>query len=215
MQGTALALGVAAVTVGALHAIAPDHWVPFAALARAQRWSVRKTSAVTLLCGTGHVSVSALLGLVALLFGKALIEVYGKRLESVGGLLLAGFGLAYGIWGLRRAAGQKWHGHAHHHYDHVHDAGKATVLALFLLASFDPCVAVIPILLAAAPLGSASAVAIVLAYEAATLASMLALVLSARAGVARVRVPHLERWSDAVAGGVIVATGLLMTGFGL
>lgn len=62
-------LALAAVTVGSLHTAAPDHWVPFAALARAQRWTPGRTAGVTLLCGFGHVTVSALFGLLGLFFG--------------------------------------------------------------------------------------------------------------------------------------------------
>ena len=89
------------------------------------------------------------------------------------------------------------------------------MLALFLLATFDPCVAVVPILLAAAPLGTAAAVGIVLSYEAATLATMLALVLAALRGAARVHAPLLARWSDAAAGALIAVTGLVVSGLGI
>ena len=118
-----------------------------------------------------------------------MIERFGRRMEAVAGVLLVGFGVAYAIWGLRRAAGRKLHGHAHVHYDHVHDPGRMTAWTLFLLFSADPCVAVIPLLFAAAPLGAAPAAGIVLVYEVATLATMVALVLPARAGAARLRAP--------------------------
>ena len=62
-EGLFAALAAAAVTVGSLHTLAPDHWIPFAALARARGWSSGRTLRVTLLCGFGHVTVSALLGL--------------------------------------------------------------------------------------------------------------------------------------------------------
>jgi uncharacterized membrane protein len=212
--GNALALATAAVSVGALHAVAPDHWVPFAAIARAQGWSRRRTAFVTLACGSGHVGVSALLGFLALLFGRALVEVYGKKLEAAAGVLLVGFGLAYAVWGLRRAAGRV-HGHAHAHYDHVHDAPRATALSLFALATLDPCVAVMPILLAAAPLGTPAAIGIVLAYEAATLATMLAFVLAAAGAADHVHAPRLARYSDALAGALIAGTGLVVAGLGI
>jgi hypothetical protein len=201
--------------IGALHTLAPDHWVPFAALARAQRWSASKTARITFLCGFGHVTVSALLGLLGLLFGRAVFERAGARMEAVAGVLLVGFGLAYAAWGMRRAAGRRVHGHAHAHYDHVHDASKTTAWSLFLLFSADPCVAVIPLLFAAAPLGTARTVGIVLLYEAATIATMIVLVLPARAGFARLRFPWLDHWGDAVAGGLIVATGLVVMALGI
>lgn len=213
--GLFLTLAGAAAGVGALHTLAPDHWVPFAALARAQRWSAAKTARITVLCGFGHVTVSALLGLLGLVFGRAIFEKAGARMEAVAGILLVGFGLAYGVWGMRRAAGRRVHGHAHVHYDHVHDASKSTAWSLFLLFSADPCVAVIPLLFAAAPLGTAPTVGIVLLYEAATIATMIVLVLPARAGFERLRFPWLDHWGDAVAGGVIAATGLAVMALGI
>jgi hypothetical protein len=213
--GLFLTLAGAAASVGALHTLAPDHWVPFAALARAQQWSAAKTARVTFLCGFGHVTVSALLGLLGLAFGRAVFESAGQKMEAVAGILLVGFGLAYGVWGLRRAAGRRVHGHPHAHYDHVHDASKTTAWSLFFLFSADPCVAVIPLLFAAAPLGTAPTVGLVLLYEAATIGTMIALVLPARAGFARLRFPWLDHWGDAVAGGLIAATGVVVMALGI
>ena len=213
--GLFLTLAGAAVSVGALHTLAPDHWVPFAALARARSWSAAKTARITFLCGFGHVTVSALLGLLGLLFGRAIFERAGARMEAVAGILLVGFGLAYGAWGLRRAAGRKVHGHAHAHYDHVHDPSRTTAWSLFVLFSADPCVAVIPVLFAAAPLGTAPTVGIVLLYEAATIGTMIVLVLPARAGFKRLAFPWLDHWGDAVAGGLVAATGVLVMSLGM
>jgi hypothetical protein len=214
-DGLFLTLAGAAVSVGALHTLAPDHWVPFAAISRTQKWSAGRTARITILCGFGHVTVSALLGVLGLLFGRAIFERAGARMEAVAGILLVGFGLAYGIRGARRAAGTRVHGHAHPHYDHVHDAARTTAWSLFVLFSVDPCVAVIPLLFAAAPLGTAPTVGIVLLYEAATLGTMIVLVLPARAGYERLHVPWLDHWGDAVAGGIIASTGVVVMALGI
>ena len=187
-EGLFGALALAAATVGALHSIAPDHWVPFAAVARARGWSAARTTRVTLLCGFGHVTVSAAMGLLALFLGREVLETFGSRMESIAGILMIAFGLVYGIWGLRRAAGEKLHGHSHSHYDHVHDPSKVTVLGMFLLFCADPCVAVIPI--------------------------MVALVLPARAGINVLKARWLDHYGDAAAGGVIVAVGVVVAGLG-
>ena len=208
------ALALAAISVGSLHSLAPDHWAPFAAVARARGWSAGRTLRVTLLCGFGHVTTSALLGMVGLLFGLRMIEGFGRRMEAAAGLLLIVFGVAYTAWGLRRSAGRRLHGHAHAHYDHVHDPSRATAWSLFLLFSADPCIAVIPILVAAAPLGPMSVAAIVLVYEAATLAAMVVLVLPARAGAAALRWGWLDRHADAAAGAAIAVVGIVVTGLG-
>jgi hypothetical protein len=214
-QGIFWALAGTAAVVGALHSMAPDHWVPFTAVGRARGWSAARTAQVTLLCGFAHVTVSVLLGLLALRLGQGMLEAFGTRLESVAGILLIGFGLAYGLWGLRRALGGKLHGHTHSHFDHVHDPSRATVAGLLVLFSVDPCVRLIPIILAAAPLGASRLVALIVIYEGATLGSMVAIVLAARAGAFRgLQAPWLDRYGDALAGALIVATGLTVAALG-
>ena len=207
-------LAVSAVTIGSLHTLAPDHWVPFAALARAQGWSRAKTARITALCGFGHVTVSALLGVLALFFGLEMLRLVGERMEAVAGLLLIAFGLVYAVYGLRRAAGVHLHGHHHAHFDHVHEPRTLTPWALFLLFSADPCVAVIPILFAAAPLGALRAATVVGAYEIATIGTMVALVLPAAAAAKRVTGHWVEHYGDATAGAVIASVGLLVAALG-
>jgi nickel/cobalt exporter len=235
-----LALVAAAISVGAVHALAPDHWVPFAALARAERWSAPRTAVVTAACGLGHVTVSVALGLLALFFGYELLHTAGERLESVAGLLLIGFGVAYGVYGVHRAiAGHAGHAHFPGVSDppglpdspglpgvpvvsgfsrtddhgpsgmaHDHRRRPLTAWTLFLLFSADPCVAVIPLLFAAAPLGWVSTVTIVVAYELATMTTMVMLVLPARAAASAIRGVWFDRWGDAVAGAVVATVGL-------
>jgi len=204
-------LALAAVSLGALHTAAPDHWVPFAAVSRARGWSAARTARITALCGFGHVTTSVLLGLLGLFFGLEMLQTFGKRMESIAGLLLIAFGVAYAVWGLRRTAGEHLHGHSHAHYDHVHEPSKITAWSLFLLFSADPCVAVIPILFTAAPLGALRTVAVVVLYEGATIATMVLLVLPARAGASLLRGKWLDHYGDAAAGGTIAAVGVVVT----
>jgi nickel/cobalt exporter len=207
-------LALAAITVGSLHTIAPDHWVPFAALARAQGWSRARTVRITAACGFGHVTSSVVLGGLALFFGFEMLRLVGERMEAVAGLLLIGFGLVYTTYGLRRALGAHVHGHHHDHYDHVHEPRTMTPVALFLLFSADPCVAVIPILFAAAPLGVWQTLLVVGAYELATIATMVALVLPASAAARQVRGRWAGRYGDAAAGAVIASVGVLVVALG-
>jgi hypothetical protein len=215
MDGLFWTLLIAAITVGSLHSLAPDHWMPLGALARARGWSVGRTTKTTLLCGFGHVTVSAILGVLALLVGAGVIEVFGKRMESLAGLFLVAFGVVYAVWGFRRSVGVRLHGHAHSHYDHVHDTRGTTEWTLMALYSVDPCVALIPILIAAGPLGWPAIVAIILAYEVACLATMVGLVLPARAGAKLITMTWLERWEHAAAGVFIALVGIVVGVLGI
>jgi nickel/cobalt exporter len=214
----------AAIAVGSLHTLAPDHWVPFAALSRARHWSTRRTVATTAICGLGHVTVSVLLGLLALFLGLEMMELLGRRMASVASVLLIAFGLAYGLIGLRRAFGARLadvHDHgslAHHHphgaaaaHQHDRDGGALTAWTLFGLFCADPCVAVVPILFAAAPLGPLNTAIIVGSYELATIATMVALVLAAGAAASRLRGRWFNAYGDAAAGGIIAAVGIAVT----
>jgi hypothetical protein len=203
-----LTLALAAVSVGALHSLAPDHWVPIAAVGRARGWSTARTARVALLCGFGHVTVSVALGLLGLVTGRTAMESFGERAASISGLLLIGFGIAYAAYGARHAVAGRLHGHRHAHYDHVHDEATATVWSLFAIYCADPCVAVIPLLFAAAPLSLAGTVGVVVAYELATMGAMVALVALARAGAGALRGRWLDRWAHTAAGGSIAFTGV-------
>ncbi len=223
-----VALVAAAASLGAFHTMAPDHWVPFAALARAERWSALRTASITAACGLGHVTVSVALGLLGALFGLEVLQTFGQRLESVAGFLLVAFGVAYALWGWHRAVSRRWHdhGHAHGHphwHLHAHDGtgshaapseGRITAWTLFLLFSADPCVAVIPLMFAAAPLGWGRTLAVVAAYEAATIGTMIAFVMPARAVAGAIRGAWADRYGDLLAGGIIAAVGIAVVGLG-
>ncbi len=130
-QAGAIALIGTAATVGVIHTLlGPDHYVPFIAMSRAGRWSVRKTMGVTLICGLAHVLSSVVLGIAGIAAGSALglLSKIETARGEIAGWLLLGFGLAYTIWGLRRAIRNQPHTHVHAHADgtvhsHVHVHG--------------------------------------------------------------------------------------------
>lgn len=115
---------------------------------------------------------------------------------------------------MRRAAGARLHGHVHRHYDHVHDASRLTPWTLFLLYSADPCVAVIPLIVAAAPFGAGAVAAVAVIYEAATIGTMVGLVLAAWRGAAAVQGRWFDRYGEAAAGALIAALGAVLAAVG-
>jgi hypothetical protein len=215
MSSLLAALALAAVSVGVLHTLAPDHWLPIAAVGRARGWSHRRTARVAILCGLGHVTVSAALGLVALFSGTAIVEAVGAHAASVAGVLLIGFGVGYALWGARHAIMRKLHGHSHEHFDHVHDPSTTSVWALFAIYCADPCIAVVPIIFAAAPLSIPATLGIVVLYELATIATMVTLTVAARAGASVIRSRWLDRYGDSAAGVLIAVTGVCVGIFGI
>src|SRR3989338_7756246 len=99
-------------SIALLHSLAPDHWMPFAIIGKAQGWSKRKLLLIAFVSGIGHVGSTILLGTIGILLGFSLTKL--KGIESQRGeialWLLIGFGVAYTLWGLKRA-----HHHRHEH----------------------------------------------------------------------------------------------------
>lgn len=231
-----LLFGTAA-TLGFVHTLlGPDHYVPFIAMAKARQWSMRRTLIITFLSGIGHVSSSVIIGLAGLAFGIELLKL--TRLESVrgdlAGWLLLGFGLAYMLWGLRRAFRAKAHAlvHAHEsaseadhaHDDHVHglhthvhpQKANITPWILFTIFIFGPCEPLIPLIMYPAARADAWTVFLTaLAFGAATIGTMSALVYLSLSGMERVKLSGLERYAHALAGFVVLLCGVGVKFLGL
>ena len=200
------ALVAGAATVGCLHTLAPDHWMPFAALGRANRWPTRRLVSTTILCGLGHVTVSAILSLIAGYAGLQVLGRVGSRLAEQATFLLIIFGALYLMWGLRRS----FSGHHHRHWH-----GPVTTGSLFVIFSLDICVALMPLVFAAMANGAAAVAAVILTYEIATIGTMVALVLLSHHGAERLHFTWLDRFGQATAGAVIVMVGSAMVWLGM
>lgn len=228
-----------AASVAFLHTLmGPDHYLPFIVMARARTWSVPKTLWITFLCGIGHVGSSIVLGVIGIALGVAVHKL--ELLESLRGNLAAwaliGFGLAYFLWGVRQAVRNKPHSHGHvhedgtfhvhphrHQEDHVHihlqeNAKKTNITpwVLFTIFVLGPCEPLIPILMYPAAKNSWTELAAVSAvFGTITVATMLAIVTVSVLGINMVPVKKLERYTHALAGFTIFASGMAIQFLGL
>lgn len=230
-ETTLIGLLATAAFVGFFHTITgPDHYVPFVAMSRVGRWSLRKTIAITLVCGLGHVLSSVVIGAIGIAAGLAVggLEIFEGVRGQLAGWMLLGFGLAYLAWGIRRAIRNQPHTHKHAHADgaihshthghvgehaHVHtsedkSARSMTPWVLFTVFVFGPCEPLIPILMfPAAKLSLSGVVLVTLAFGVCTLATMITVVVAGYMGLSRFGLASLARYSHAVAGFAIAACG--------
>jgi nickel/cobalt exporter len=241
LAGTAASLGLVHTVVG------PDHYLPFIVISRARHWTLRKTLVVSFLAGLGHILSSVVLGFLGIALGIAVSKLEG--VESARGALAAwlliGFGLAYFVWGMRRAWKDKPHTHAHLHgpagepvhshgpgavHEHVHSHERAehahphgeekkvniTPWVLFTIFVFGPCEPLIPLVMYPAARHSGAGVALVAgAFGLVTITTMLVIITAASWGASFVRLGKLERYSHALAGLMIFVSGLTVQFLGL
>jgi hypothetical protein len=115
----ALLLVLAAVSVGVLHTMVPDHWAPIALLARQNGWSRARTARTAALAGTGHTLSTLVIAVLVWLAGAVLAIHFGHIVGVLSSAALIAFGLwiAVGSWRELRA---HRHSHGHSHFAHAH-----------------------------------------------------------------------------------------------
>ena len=123
-QVTGLLVGGAALSV--IHALIPNHWLPFVLLGASQRWSRSRLVAITALGGFFHVLSTILIGVFVGLAGYEL----SRRQEMVTQFIAPAILVALGV-GLI-IANQLGRGHRHRHflpYEHDHEDAAHTAHA--------------------------------------------------------------------------------------
>jgi len=230
-------LMVSAASIGFFHTLfGPDHYLPFIVMAKSGRWSIQKTTVITILCGLGHVLGSVVLGLLGVAMGIALSRL--ELIEAVRGELAAwiliAFGLVYFVWGVRQAIRNKPHVHLHahsdgilHKHEHVHaqehlhvhtrqSTKNLTPWVLFTIFVLGPCEPLIPLLMyPAAKENTMGLILVTSIFGIVTITTMLTVVLIASFGVNLVSTGKLERYVHAIAGATISLSGLAIQFLGL
>ncbi len=227
-----------AATIAFVHTImGPDHYLPFVAMAKSREWSVAKALRNTFVCGVGHIVGSVVLG-----FAGIYASIQLGALEAIEGFrgdlaawALVSVGLIWMAWGLRKGYNQREHAHWHSHGDvrhyhghnhaseHAHPHGvevgsKRSMAgwAIFIVFVLGPCEPLIPILMfPAAKESMLGIVAVTSVFAAVTVLTMLGAVALSVWGLKSIRLPAVERYSEAIAGCTIMMCGLSIAVLGL
>jgi sulfite exporter TauE/SafE len=236
MNKELLVLSITAASIGFFHTIfGPDHYLPFVVMGKARRWPIAKTGLITILCGIGHIMSSVILGFIGIVLGVGVmrLEAFESFRGNIAAWALIGFGLAYFIWGIRRAIRNKPHEHTHVHgargdhlhkhthtgqHAHPHDKnGKnITPWVLFTIFVLGPCEPLIPILMYPAAKKSIAGLLLVTGiFGLVTIFTMLGIVIFASLGINFVPLGRLERYSHALAGATICLSGAAIQFFSL
>ena len=232
MQTELSVLIITAITIACLHTLTgPDHYIPFIALSKSKGWSFTRTIGWTVLCGSGHVLSSVLIGLGGAAIGWSLSTI--SWLESIrggiAGWVLLGFGLAYGVWGFIRARQNKAHKHfdvyddgSIYVYRHKHgetvfskDKYKVTPWVMFIIFVLGPCEPMIPLLyFPAAQHSWTGMLLLILVYTFFTLLTMVVMVVLGYYGLSFFKTNITEKYMHALAGITIFICGVGMVFMG-
>ncbi|MEY2526944.1 MAG: nickel/cobalt transporter (NicO) family protein [Verrucomicrobiota bacterium] len=208
--------------VAFFHAAIPTHWLPFVLTARVQKWNRGKTIGITALAGSGHVAVTAALGLLITWFGTAFNTTIGNWFPRIAGGALLLFGLYYV---LRQVRG-KGHVHFAYPHEHLHEANvhehdrplnrtsdRAAIVSLLAFLTVSPCEAFLPIYVSGIRYGWAGFALLTVILSVATVAGMVFFTSLTLAGLGRIKLGLLEQYESGLMGGLLCAVALLILFF--
>lgn len=118
VTGQGVLLIVAAVAVGVLHTMVPDHWAPIALLSRQHGWSRRRTARTAAIAGLGHTVSTLAIAVIVWIAGTVLARRFGDFISLASSAALIAFGAWISISSWREIAHE--HGHEHSHFGHAH-----------------------------------------------------------------------------------------------
>ena len=210
--------------VAFFHAAIPTHWLPFVLTARVQHWSAAKTIGVTALAGTGHVLVTALLGLLITFFGKTWSGTVGQWFPRIAGGALLAFGLYY----LARQFAGKGHVHFGYPHEHLHEptaepeaacghvhpphrtSDRAAILSLLAFLTFSPCEGFVPFYVSGIRYGWSGFALLTGVLSIGTVTGMVAFTGASIAGLGKVKLGLLEKYESLLMGLLLCLVGLLI-----
>jgi hypothetical protein len=222
MNDVFLVLLTTAMTLGFVHtALGVDHSLPFIALAKARRWSLERTIAITIACGTLHVLSSVLIAGVGLALGAAgqKLLVIEETRGNWAAWLLVGLGFAYAAVAFWRSRAPKLDGGGHDSDLALLSSGRL-MPALFIVFALGPCEALLPLLTASGiTLDLRQGAAIAALFSLTTVLTMVGLVTLGYVGSERLArllgVGRSARWTSrlrqhahTLAGVTLLASGL-------
>ena len=224
MGSTTILLFLSSCSTAIIHALIPDHWLPFALMSRVEGWTLRRTLLLVSLTGVLHVAASIALASLIILIGvdgaRRLAGRLGAPGGELGGWLLLVFGVVYGLLAHLREA-RAHHGgessgrgglpvHAHGHLLSRWSRGGVTGGALVAVIGISPCVLLQPILFTAAGRGLGTLAASAAGFATCTVLTMTGVVWAATRGLQRLPVGLFTHYGDLASGAVLAVLGLCL-----
>jgi len=229
VEPTGIVLLSAASAAAALHALIPDHWLPFVLMGRSRNWTLGKTLSLALAAGLLHVVLAVGMALLTYRLGlqgaEAVARGIGEKLEVLSSASLAVFGFLYGAYSWSRerkhhspsgphTAGGAAREDAPHHHGHLLEGwfhGRLSGWSLVVVIGVSPCALALPIILAsAASLGGGGVLMVAAGFGVVTMLTTLIVTLAAFLSARHVDFPFLNRYGDLISGVLIGMVGTLL-----
>ncbi len=201
MQHTTISLMGATFFIALTHAVMPNHWMPFALIGKGQKWSLAKTILITAIAGLGHSITTCILGSIIAILGFNIAKYAETFAEPFSGLILIIIGITFILIGRLRSNP--------HDHNHSKFSDKAIIFSLFMMLSCSPCVAVLPIFLAASTFSWNTLLLLSIVLSVTTVSGMSGLTILAYKGVQKINLCSIENYEKEILGGILTIIGII------
>ncbi|KKO18545.1 MAG: hypothetical protein DCC43_09220 [Candidatus Brocadia sp.] len=201
MYNTTISLIGATFLIALTHAIMPNHWMPFALIGKGQKWSLTKTVFITTIAGLGHSIATTILGFIIAILGFHITKYAETFAEPLAGGILIVLGIIYVVVGRLR--------HGTHNHNHAKFSDKTIAISLFVMLSSSPCVAALPIFLAASAFSWGKLLLLSIILSVTTISGMLVLTILAYNGVKKINLCSIEEYEKEIIGGILIVIGII------
>ncbi len=210
----ALPLLAAAALVGILHMSAPDHWVTLCILGQKSTWSRGKLVGFGIATAGGHTLLSVLLGFGVVFLGLVFSKVLSSYITIITGLSMLVVGLAYGLKTLLANDSEDYDKEAEQELTKAKSSGRGLTYFVVLGGALSPDLSILPVFLLAVPVGLWLVVDTAVVFAAASVLSLIALILAGSKGLASGFSRAPAKYNDSLVGFVIAAVGAYVLLFG-
>ncbi len=238
MNTELIALISGAVALSALHALIPNHWIPFVVVGRNEGWQARTTLFATFIGGTAHLSSTVILGIVVGMVGIAFVKTLERQYTIIAGSILVLLGAVMIFRHFRRKTSHvhlfrhvNFHkttlSHTDNHSNLIEGIegtelsqghseamtlsskrGIVTIGALFIMMFFSPCLELEAYYLIAVRMGWFGVFLVSLIYYMGTVGLMLLFVYALLRGLQKLQMGFLENYEALIGGTLLVIMGL-------
>lgn len=215
-----------AFALSVLHALIPNHWLPFVILGRNEKWRASTTLLATFLGGSAHLASTVIIGVILGLVGLASFKAFEHLYTFVAASILVILGILLIV---RHIRGKDGHFHTHfsevgeHSHGkssgrrnadstHIHANGKRAIVsisALVVMMFFSPCLELEAYYLVAARLGWVGIALVSVVYFVITVGLMVVFVGLAYRGLESLKWKTLERNEGFIGGTLLILLGIL------
>lgn len=201
MHNTTISLIGATFFIALTHAIMPNHWMPFALIGKGQKWSLMKTIFITAIAGLGHSITTTVLGFVIAILGFHITKYAETIAEPMAGSILIVLGICYIVTGRLT--------HGTHNHNHSKFSDKTIAFSLFTMLSLSPCVAALPLFLAASAFSWSKLALLSIILSVTTVSGMLVLTILAYTGVKKINLCGVENYEKEIIGCILTLIGII------